>query len=533
MFRKNLLYFVVVLIGCLLLTDILFTHYNNNTMKQNRVIRNEIAQVRLYYDQIGRVLIHSLDLGLRGFALAPNEQFSEPMYNALHWKDSIFANVEKPLRELGYDMAGFNKLNDSLDSYTKYCFMLKESLDAHDTTTFGRYFRTDRGARIWGQYISGENEIDDFLNKIDQNAIIGIEDAMARNQGLQIILFIICFPTLLYTAYRTLKTFSLSEQLRVMEADKNKMLREQNEVLERNVAERTQEILSQNEEIISQTEELATQRDTLFLQHKEVQEAHKLIEIQNQEIQFKNETLQREIVKQTQDLRNSNQELIAHNNQLEQFAFIAAHNLRAPVARILGLANIIKISDLEKDRNDAMRKMVGSALDLDAVVKDLSTILDIKKHTSNFTAVDLAGALQRVLKTLEKEAEDTGTQINIDLTDTPNVYGVSPYLDSIFYNLISNGIKYRSPDRKPIITIRGVDLIDVTLITISDNGLGIDMSKHGANVFSLYKRFHLHVEGKGLGLFLVKAQMAAMGGKVEIASELDRGTTFKLHFKKS
>ncbi|MEO5977870.1 MAG: HAMP domain-containing sensor histidine kinase [Chryseolinea sp.] len=501
-------------------------------MKQNRVIRNEIAQVRLYYDQIGRVLIHSLDIGLRGFALAPTPQFSQPMYNALHWKDSIFARVEVPLKELDYNMSSFHKLSDSLNSYTKYCFMLKDRLEANDTAIFARYFRTDRGAKIWSQYISGEKAIDDFLNAIDQKAINSIEDAMGRNQGLQIILFIICFPTLLYTAYRTLTTFTLSEQLRAMEADKNKMLKDQNEVLERNVTERTQEILSQNEEIISQTEELATQRDTLFLQHKEVQEAHKLIEIQNQEIQFRNETLQREIVKQTQELRIANQELIAHNNQLEQFAFIAAHNLRAPVARILGLANIIKISDLEKDRNDAMRKMVGSALDLDAVVKDLSTILEIKKHTSNFSAVDLSGSLQRALKTLEKEAEDTGTRINIDLTETPTVYGVSPYLDSIFYNLISNAIKYRSPDRKPVITIRGIDLIDVTLITISDNGLGIDMTKHGANVFNLYKRFHLHVEGKGLGLFLVKAQMAAMGGTVEIASELDRGTTFKLHFKK-
>src|ERR1700712_2411566 len=103
MFRKNLLYFVVVLIGCLLLADILFTHYNNNTMQRNRVIRNEIAQVRLYYDQIGRVLIHSLDIGLRGFALAPSRQFSQPMYNAMQWKDSIFARVETPLKDLNYN----------------------------------------------------------------------------------------------------------------------------------------------------------------------------------------------------------------------------------------------------------------------------------------------------------------------------------------------------------------------------------------------------------------------------------------------
>ncbi len=123
---------------------------------------------------------------------------------------------------------------------------------------------------------------------------------MSRNQALQILLFLICFPTLLYTAYYTGKTFSLSERLRVTEEEKNKILIEQNFNLERNVAERTQEILAQNEEIVSQSEELATQRDALFLQNKEVQQAHKLIEKQNEEIQFKNEFLEQEIINRTQ-----------------------------------------------------------------------------------------------------------------------------------------------------------------------------------------------------------------------------------------
>jgi signal transduction histidine kinase len=393
-------------------------------------------------------------------------------------------------------------------------------------------FRSDKGAVLWAQYVSLESSIVNFLNSVDQKAIIETETAMGRNQLLQILLFLICFPTLLYTAFHTGKTFRLSELLRLAEEEKNKFLIEQNILLERSVAQRTQEIQTQNEEIISQTEELATQRDTLFLQNKKVQEAHKLIEIQNQEIQFKNESLQKEIVMQTQELRNANQELIAHNNQLEQFAFIAAHNLRAPLARILGLANIIKISDEEKDRNDAMSKIVSSTHDLDAVVKDLTTILDIKKHTSNFTPVDLAAALQRVLKTLEKECEETNAQINIDITSSPVLYAVSPYLESIFYNLISNAIKYRNPEKRPVITIRLIDHFDHTLIIFSDNGLGIDLDKHGKSIFNLYKRFHLHVEGKGLGLFLVKAQMVAMGGRVEVESEPGKGTAFKLHFKK-
>ncbi len=533
MFRKNILYVVVILIGSLLLTDILLTRYNNNTMKHNRLVRAEITSIKLYYDQVGKVIIHSLDIGLRGYALVRTPEFAQPMHNALAWKDSILSNVEIPLKNFPYDLATFNILKDSVNSYVGYCFHLKDLLNKGDTSEFKRLFKSDKGALLWGQYIACEGSIVDSLNAVDQAALTEIEAAMTRNQLLQILLFFICVPTLLYMAYYAGKNNRLSELLRIAEEDKNKMLMEQNQLLERNVAERTQEILAQNEEIISQSEELATQRDTLFLQNKKVQEAHRLIEKQNQEINTRNESLEREIVKQTQDLRNSNQELIAHNNQLEQFAFIAAHNLRAPLARILGLANIIKISDEEKDRNDAMGKIVSSTLDLDAVVKDLTTILDIKKHTSNFSAVDLSSSLERALKTLKKECEDTDAEITIDLTAVPTLYAVSPYLESIFYNLISNAIKYRDPERRPVINIRGINEPDAHLIIVSDNGLGIDLSRHRENVFNLYKRFHLHVEGKGLGLFLVKTQMTAMGGRVELESQPDKGTVFKLYFKKS
>jgi signal transduction histidine kinase len=337
---------------------------------------------------------------------------------------------------------------------------------------------------------------------------------------------------LLYTAFYTGRTFRLSDLLRKAEQERNKILTEQNTNLERNVAERTQEILAQNEEIISQSEELATQRDVLFLQHKEVQEAHKLIEKQHQEIQFKNEFLEKEIVLRTKELQNTNQELIDHNSQLEQFAFIAAHNLRSPLARILGLANIIQMSKEEQDRDEALQKIVSSSKDLDTVVKDLTSILNIQKKTSIFTTVDLKTSLERVIKTVEKEREDTGAVVTYDIASAPTLYAVSPYVESILYNLISNAIKYRDPARTPIIRIKTNLQEEYIEMLVSDNGLGVDLTKHKESMFNLYKRFHLHVEGKGLGLFLVKGQMVSMGGKIEVESEPNKGTTFHLYFKR-
>jgi signal transduction histidine kinase len=531
MFRNNFLYLVVILIGGLLLADIFLTNYNNNSLTQSRQARTEVAKVRTYYDQIGKVIIHSLDIGLRGYAIVPEERFAVPMNNAYMWRDSIYQNLEAGLANLNFKPPLYYILKDSVDSYTKYCFRMKDMLKQGDTAAFRINFRDDKGAKLWTDYLACEAQIEAFLDETNVRALDQMKSAMNRNQVLQILLFLICFPTLLYTVYYTMKTSSVLDLLRKAEEEKNKILSEQNQVLERNVAERTQEILAQNEEILSQTEELATQRDALFLQNKEIQMAHQFIEKQNKEIQSRNTSLQEEIDLQTQELRVANQELIAHNNSLEQFAFIAAHNLRAPLARILGLANLINLSKEEKDRDDALNKIVSSTHDLDGVVRDLSSILDIKKHHGKFSVVPLAPSLERVLKTLENEIETTHAVLHIDLSRTPSVFGVAPYVESIFYNLVSNAIKYRNLEMHPVISISGCSSSDHLVVTVSDNGLGIDLPKYKDTVFNLYKRFHTHVEGKGLGLFLVRAQMLAMGGRVEIDSAIGKGTTFKLHFR--
>jgi anti-sigma regulatory factor (Ser/Thr protein kinase) len=99
-------------------------------------------------------------------------------------------------------------------------------------------------------------------------------------------------------------------------------------------------------------------------------------------------------------------------------------------------------------------------------------------------------------------------------------------IQSILYNLLSNAIKYRSPERGLEITVTTHHKGNETILKVRDNGLGIDLASHQRNVFKLYRRFHTHVTGKGLGLYLVKTQMDALGGTIEVQSELNVGTTF-------
>jgi signal transduction histidine kinase len=530
--KGNFIYFVVVLISLLLVANIFLTIYNNSIIQRNKELQQEAETIKLYTEQIGKSTIHGIDIGLRGFAIMENAQFFSPVDSAILRKDSILHNVESRLIKQNYDLTEFHALRDSLNSYVAFALKLRDLLVADKHEEFKQLFSSDKGLYLWLQYLTCLDNIAAFEDRINAEAEREYQAALKRNYLLQLILFLICCPTLIYTAIHTRRTVKLSERLHQLEAEKNKMLLEQNQQLEILVAERTREIATQNEEIFSQKEEILAQRDILADQNKKLHEVYRIIEEQKKSIENENERLETEVSNRTVQLREANKELIQHNSQLEQFAFIAAHNLRAPLARILGLANLIQISSEKDDKENALERLVDSTNDLDNVIKDLSTILDIKKHTGNYAEVDLHHSLERVLKSLERPHKETDAVINANFSDADKVFAVGPYVESILYNLISNAIKYRHPDRSPNITITTRLQGDYVCLSITDNGLGIDLTQHQQNMFNLYKRFHLHMEGKGVGLYLVKTQMEALGGKVEVVSTPEKGSTFLLYFKR-
>ncbi len=136
-----------------------------------------------------------------------------------------------------------------------------------------------------------------------------------------------------------------------------------------------------------------------------------------------------------------------------------------------------------------------------------------------------------MIQNLKEDIDESRASITYDFSEANKIKFIQPYLHSILYNLISNAIKYRSPDRLPIIKLTSSRSNKQTIcLKVEDNGLGMDLNIHGKNIFGLYKRFHLHKEGKGLGLYLVKTQMEMLGGKIEIESIPDKGTIFYLHF---
>lgn len=304
-------------------------------------------------------------------------------------------------------------------------------------------------------------------------------------------------------------------------------IEKQNKMLELQVQKRTEQLAQQNDELMHSREEIAAQRDIVSAQNLELQKARETIEKQNKEITTRNQSLEAEVDERTRDL-------IEYNQQLEQFAFISAHNLRAPVARILGLGHILDISRNDiKDAKAIVDKIVFTTEELDRVVKDLNTVLDMRRNfTSAIVPVNLEEELRLVKGNIEKQIKDTRAVIIEDFSKGVTLWTVKPYLDSILMHLICNAIKYRHPDRCPVVTIRSEVKGNYFVLTIQDNGLGMDMALCKDKLFTLYGRFHLHIEGKGMGLYLVKTQMIAMGGQIEVESKLNEGTTFYLSFKR-
>jgi signal transduction histidine kinase len=265
--------------------------------------------------------------------------------------------------------------------------------------------------------------------------------------------------------------------------------------------------------------------NTIETQNQELIDSRQIIEAQHQILLEKNEGLEQEIQSRTK-------ELVEYNQQLEQFAFISSHNLRAPIARIMGLGNLMQLTSSKEDEIMIQKELVQSARELDRVVKDLSAILDVRNSSDKVVSqLDIAQEFELLLANLQKDIAETGTQITLALEQVPVLTTVKPYFDSIFINLITNAIKYRKPTEPQQIDIRATWVDGFACFTVRDRGLGIDLNASRKKLFTLYSRFHEHIEGKGLGLYMVKTQLDAMGGRIEAESEPGVGTTFTVYLK--
>lgn len=230
------------------------------------------------------------------------------------------------------------------------------------------------------------------------------------------------------------------------------------------------------------------------------------------------------------------QDLYRHNRDLQQFTYVISHNLRAPLANALGLTAVLAKADKNTDVfATALTSLRQSMVQADDVLKDLNMVLSIRdrKDILVLEPLMLDDVCQQAVRDLADSLRECDGQVVLDVEAGLSTRGNRAYLYSIFYNLLSNSIKYRSEERVLQVRIECyTGEHGGPTITFTDNGSGFNMFKAGSDVFQLYKRFHTNQRGRGIGLFLVKTHVEAMGGQIGVTSEVNFGTQFTIHLDK-
>lgn len=271
--------------------------------------------------------------------------------------------------------------------------------------------------------------------------------------------------------------------------------------------------------------------DQLSERQAEILAASGIIQQQREKLVLENRNLNNELVEKNNQLTQTNEELIRHNNELQQFSYTISHNLRGPVASLTGLLHLLDQESLNKTNIEIYGHLAESVNALDTTIKDLSNIIDIRNDITRIRQkLSLQDEINKIVTLLKKEITINEINIIIDFDQHPYIYSVRPMLHSILYNLVSNAIKYRSLERNPFIKISSSTNNGAVQLIVEDNGLGIDLENFGAKLFGLYKRFHTHAEGRGLGLFLVKLQVESLEGNIAVESTPNSGTMFTLTF---
>jgi PAS domain S-box-containing protein len=223
--------------------------------------------------------------------------------------------------------------------------------------------------------------------------------------------------------------------------------------------------------------------------------------------------------------------LTVQNKQLATFAHITSHNLRAPISNLSSLLNLYKISDDEIDKNILFEKFETVITHLSSTLNTLVDSLKISENNNKEQEnLSFKEIFEKTKEIITGQIIETGAKIESDFSKAPDILYNRTYLDSIMLNLLTNALKYRSLDRVAEISIKTERENDHVRLSVSDNGLGIDLEKHGHKLFGLNKTFHRHSDAKGVGLYITKTQIDSMGGTISATSKVNQGTVFTVNF---
>ncbi len=218
------------------------------------------------------------------------------------------------------------------------------------------------------------------------------------------------------------------------------------------------------------------------------------------------------------------------NTRLYNFAHIVSHNLRSHTGNLSLLLELYQNAESGNEKTEMFDHLLAVSNNLNDTIAHLNEVVTIQTNIDQQrTEVNLFEYAEKAIETLSGDISHAGVIVKNNIDKNASVNYNEAYMDSIMLNLISNAIKYRSKEREPVVELDFNISSKEAILSVRDNGIGIDLEKHGDKLFGMYKTFHNNEDAKGIGLFITKSQIEAMGGKIDVQSELNKGTQFNIY----
>ena len=217
------------------------------------------------------------------------------------------------------------------------------------------------------------------------------------------------------------------------------------------------------------------------------------------------------------------------NEKLANFTHIVSHNIRSNTSNMTMLIDLIEDTNNLSDKKEYFELLKQSNNKLAETILHLNETIDLQfTSKKRKTEIKVRTEINNVLATFKDQIETKKISVELDIDKDLVLHTIPSYFESIISNLISNAIKYKSPERELIIEISAKKEKKKTAITIKDNGIGIDLTKYKDKIFGMYKTFHNNTDAIGLGLFMTKNKVNVLGGTIDVKSNRNEGTVFNV-----
>jgi signal transduction histidine kinase len=266
---------------------------------------------------------------------------------------------------------------------------------------------------------------------------------------------------------------------------------------------------------------------------QKIQDSSEALTIQKNQLTQENADLIHELQDKHHSLKQTHSDLLQRQSDLLQFSYSVSHNLRGPVAGMIGLNNLIDPDGLSEENRELFEHIKQLCSNLEETINDLNLIISLQNRADTpKQPVSLHSETDKIAALLHEQIKNAEVEISRDLK-VDLLFSFKPAIHSILYNLLNNAIKYRKPGALCQIEVNSYVERGRPVFCIKDNGIGFDSAAIGDNLFGLYKRFHFETEGKGMGLFLVKMQVEMIGGNIIVESKPGQGAMFAIELPPS